>query len=773
MEWNKTFSNRLTSVILALALLLSLFSGCAHATPTDSANASTDGLTLSSEHAITSSGIPVDTAKIISTVSEEIIDEIVKSSDKVLSTNWEDYQGDLETFVYGLIINQLEYRYDVFPAFTDLLNGESVYGLAYTDYEECFVADDQSEYAFEAGFIPFWGEPDIPAEDFNSGLEIYNLDYTDSKASFFMAYGSDTFKEHCVVYGQYLQYGIDDAGKIFYDAKEYVRGECDESIGSLYSYDEARYVFDVDVGEYIDVTGTSLNNQVDYKEIEAEINRILEIQDVNFVSVDVTTNAYVAQEAVISYLLSLQEESFLGYSVNDLVNAANELDPLECYRITADGIEIVALDYDGGASEVTRWLVGTCCVIVTAVAMVGSVVFIECPPLSALAGAMAGTAIDIFMQVVISGETLDNLNWGKVALAAATGAVSGFLGPYICATTEGLSYFVLDTTVDGLVGGIEYAVNAWIEGEQGEEIIERFGYGFALGIGLSAGFKAAGYVVSKIATKVTPSIIKLSERVFPKLTGKVSALFSSAGATLYSLKKAADSTIFHSDYISRKIATKQLQKLIQENSNELTDKAFNALGREDIIDAEGNALTKDALKELFTNADNGTVLAKFRKGDELVDIVKENNTIGIMFDPTKYQTVEIPGGLSADRGINFEEAATILRNQWLDDPAIMPESIALALRNRGKDLEDLMPSDLVSIIQKSDWVIHENIDMRTITLVSRSLHEEIKHMGGIGIGNTLGLGGESIYKYLKSHMGQEFFDRLVSAAASNAVIAAD
>ena len=102
----------------------------------------------------------------------------------------------------------------------------------------------------------------------------------------------------------------------------------------------------------------------------------------------------------------------------------------------------------------------------------------------------------------------------------------------------------------------------------------------------------------------------------------------------------------------------------------------------------------------------------------------------------------------------------MLKEQWLDDPSLIPESIAAAIRSRGKDLEDLMPGDLVSIIQRSDWVIHENMDRISATLVPRAIHQDVKHMGGVGLA-----------KYLKSHMGMEYFDRLVSTAATGSVIA--
>ena len=759
MTRNNSVVKRFLSVILVLSFLTSFLSGCsekevplpspAHTTPIENSPTTT-------------------TPPIINT--EEIVDAAVETiientqGTKVLSTRWEDYVGDPETFIYGLIINQLRYKYDVFPASIDLSNGTTVYGIAYTDYTECYVSDDESVCCFEAGFVPYCGEPPVPDDDFNSGLQIQNLDYSDPTVSFVFAFGSSTFTEHCVVYGQYVKYGVNENGQVFYETTKYQKGECDEELGSLYSYDEARFVFDVDVGTYINVTGTSLYGQIDYSELENEINRILDEQDANFVSVDIESCAYLAQEAVTSYLLSLQDETFLGYNVEELVTAAKELDPLECYRLTKEGLITVNLDYDGGASELTKWLVGSACVIVTAVAFVGSVVFIECPPLSALSSAMAGTAIEIFMQVVISGETVDNINWGKVALAAATGAVSGFLGPYIYATTAGAGYFLADSALDALLGGIEHAVYAWMDGADCEDVIKSFGYGFALGFALSAGFKAAGAVAGKLFEKLSPGVAKLAERVFPRLTGRISSLSSRFGSIIYGLKKAADSTVFHSKYISRKLALRQLSRLIEDGSDELIEKALTNLSNTDIVDSNGMILSKEQLRILFDSADDGSVLAYFKKGDELVQIVKKNGMIGIVFDPTKYQTVTLPMGLVSDRGANFEEAAKLLKEQWLSDPSLIPDSLAEAIASSGVALEDMMPNDIVSIISDSrnGWVMHENIDMESITLVPRWLHDKniggISHMGGVGL-----------HKFVKSHMGTDFFERLLSAAATGLV----
>ena len=65
------------------------------------------------------------------------------------------------------------------------------------------------------------------------------------------------------------------------------------------------------------------------------------------------------------------------------------------------------------------------------------------------------------------------------------------------------------------------------------------------------------------------------------------------------------------------------------------------------------------------DAKDGTILGYFKKGDELIQIVKKNSMVGIVFDPTKYQTVEIVGGLTTNRIKNFENVMTVFKDKYL------------------------------------------------------------------------------------------------------------
>ena len=104
-----------------------------------------------------------------------------------------------------------------------------------------------------------------------------------------------------------------------------------------------------------------------------------------------------------------------------------------------------------------------------------------------------------------------------------------------------------------------------------------------------------------------------------------------------------------------------------------------------------------------------------------------------------------------NRDENFKKAAEKFLEDWKANPDKVPESISQAIKEQGKELEDITADGLVDIIQKSDWVMHENLDLKTITLVPRALHDKVKHLGGFAIA-----------KHIKKMISSKYFDRLLS-----------
>ena len=730
--------DRTISLVLSLALLMSLLTGCGRQKTPDT---TVEPMTP-----------VVDKQEIVDAIAESI-----QAVPLVVSTNYEDYIGDIETFICGLLTRQLEYKYDVFPAYAELSDGTAVYGLAYTDYSECLTNDDESEVYFAVGLLPFAGEMSIPQEEFDSGLMVYNLDVACEGYNFFLKYSSEAFSEHCVVYGQYVKYGADENGYMFYETAPYERGVCDETLGSLYSYDDGRYVLDIDVGTYAPVSGESLSSQIDYEELERLINECLENQDKNFAKVDIVSNLYFAQEAVISYLLSLQEETFLGYDVDLLIEEAEKLDPKECIQITETGLEVINISDipSEGTKPLVEWLVGASCIMVTAVGLVGSVVFIECPPLSAAAGAVTGAAIDIFMQVVISNNSLADVDWTKVALAVATGAVTGFLGPYMMAIQSAPVYFLADSALDGIMGGIEYTVAAWLDGAEGREMIESFGLGVALGFGLSSAFKGAGKIAGKLLSKAEPAVTALSEKVFPKVSSRISDFSNNIASQLTRLKTVADHSAFHSEYVANKMAFRQLARLI-DGSDELQRKTIRHLSNLDMVDADGNIVTKKMIGDLLDETQDGTVIAYINLDQGAVKVINRGGLPDMVFDG---QSVTLDR-LVDNRTTNFTHAAEKLKEKWMADPSQIPQSIKAAISDSGVELANMSAAKLRGILRNrsNGYVLHESIDMKTVTLVSIELHDAVKHMGGYGVA-----------KFIKACMGSVYFDRFLAAASSGLV----
>ena len=741
--------DRVVSLILICSLLLSLLSGC------------------SNKPSETVPNVKPSESPVINTqeIAEDIISDLQVET-LAYSTNWEDYVGDVETFVYGLMMKQMETDYDVFPSFVHLSGGTEVYGIAYTDYSECFTNEDNTEVVFSAGFISFPGEPELPQEDFDAGLFIEPLDYVDENTKFLFKFSSEECKDHCVAYNQYIIYGIDAKGQITYTAEEYVPKVCDESIGSLYSYDEGRYLYDVDFVGYNPLTGEALSSQIDYDALVAQINGYLKTQDANYAEVDIVTNLYFAQEAVVSYFLSLQEETFLGYDVDLLVDEANKLNPEECLQITSDGIEIIDISIipSEGPAPLVKWLVGASCVVLTAAGIVGSMVFSVCPPLSSASGAVTGAAMDIFMQVVISNQALSDVDWTKVALAAVTGAVCGFLGPYIMATTSGAGYFFADSALDALMGGIEQTVSAWLDGADGKQMLKSFGLGIALGFGISAGFKGVGKVVELVGKGAG----KLSNKIAPKLAGKVSSLAGKLDpitgkitSVLDDLKEAANKAGLQSEFITKKMANRQLLKLRNQGDEKALRDAIDQLTNATMRDANGNIITKQMLKEMFSEAGDGDVLAYIDFDGELVRVIKKNGLVGLQFDPSKYQSVTIDN-MGPNREANMVAAVEKLKADWIKNPSRMPQAIKDIIDKSDKELTDVSGNWLKARIVEAGYTLHENLDLKTVTLVTRAIHD--KTQGGLAHA-----GGVSLAKYLRAHLGINYFDRFLSAAASGLV----
>lgn len=400
--------------------------------------------------------------------------------------------ANIDYLVYEKLFNGYSMAYDTFDAVIILPDGTELYGIAYCDYSCYFEREDKTGGYFPAGFLIDGGNSEISKEDLKEGLVIENLSYSDDRYGFVLGYETEPYLEHFVVDGKYVKYGVDDHGMIVHTECEYKKELVDTSLGALYSYDEKRYLYDPDVGDFKPVNGDSLYSSIDYKEIEAEVNRILEEQDQNFSTVEIQTAAHFSQDAVRSYLLSLQEETFLGYSVDVLVEEVSKLDPMECFRLTPEGYVVLEIEsIPKTPSALAKWTVGISCGIVVA----GSIALnVFVPATTPLVGAICGAAIDSFMQVVIENHAVEDINWKKVAVSATAGALMAWACPLgASAITQSvgartgsvalskLAGYGFLTISNSVVSGATNAAFTIIDEGSSDEIFNSFLIGAALG----------------------------------------------------------------------------------------------------------------------------------------------------------------------------------------------------------------------------------------------------------------------------------------------------
>ncbi len=665
-----------------------------------------------------------------------------------ISYDWKDYAGNLDTLVYGLLTNELESVYDVFNAEIELDDGSVIYGLGYSAFDGFYEAEDGYGF-FPAGFLAFIGEKGLPDNLVEAGVEIINLDYDDPKYSFVYAYGCESYYEHCVVWNQYLKYGVDEKGRITYTAREYEKNCWDRSLGSLYSYDAGRYIYDLNVGNYVYLSGSSLNAQIDYDALEAEINRILEEQDFNFSTQDIETSVYLAQEAVEDYLLSLQEESFLGFNVKELIACASEIDPMTCIRITPDGF--VEIDLGKGSpgepTALVKWMTGISCGIIIASTLA---LDLFVPALTPLSGAVSGAAFEVFMQVVVENQNLEDINWTKVAVSATSGALLAWACPLLASgVTEGvvnimgntvaasalskLAGFATLTFSNSLVTGATSAAYAIIDGKTDEGVLNAFVIGAAVG--------GACTVVASAASAASNIILNIIERTHPdswiiRATNSVGTFIGEHQIHLFTenIEKilAPKSVYAASECALNEIKSQRTsEKILVDAVKQLpSDKNHNIVK----LDSDGKVLNK-----LEIEANGGDCIIKLT--DDCDPLLKSKlEAYGVSEIKVKNGDVDFSGiseydfepvaGIGSDRDKNMQAYFKQLANDWSENPAVIPPDIKAILTD--SQIENLNSTMVQKAFSDASFTLHEAMN-GTVSVVDTYIHSKIGHFGGVAL----------------------------------------
>jgi RHS repeat-associated protein len=159
------------------------------------------------------------------------------------------------------------------------------------------------------------------------------------------------------------------------------------------------------------------------------------------------------------------------------------------------------------------------------------------------AGFIIGGIFELGAQLISNGGNLQNVNWGKIGVAAATGAVTAALGPIAGAIVSGTSNVILDS-MDGVADP--------------EKLLASFTIGAVSSI--------AGYGAAKAVQKIggNMAIKSLSKLPKAKIKMKVGKLYGLKGSELNRIKDISYLTRRYSD-IGEKLLGKTIPQVVNSN----------------------------------------------------------------------------------------------------------------------------------------------------------------------------------------------------------------
>ena len=501
-------------------------------------------------------------------ISDDTIPKNVENT--VEETFEEEDYFDSRYFIYNLIKEDLSNSYDTNYATVNVSENKIVEGFSFTDYSSGYESEDGQIY-FSSNFISFPNEENITDKEKENGLEILINNSKDDKYSFVYDLEAEDIHKHLIINNTYVSYDIIN-NSLSYNESEYQVGmDLDISRGNLYNYDTNEFDYIVEPTTFVPTTGISLIGQSTYQEIIDEINNIINTQDINLSYQELQTQVEKSKELFNSYLLGLQEETFLGIPTQDLITITNSLDPMQHLRLGVDykgntTIHIIEIDKLPSVSEkvVTGIICGLGAVLGLVCNIVGKAVPVVAPILSSLGGALTGAAIEAFTQVIINNTAISDINWAKIGIAAASGAVSGLITGGLDILQIGsvglkqtLMLSLIDIMCDGLVGGLEQYALAKIDGKTIEEAQSSFGEGVLAGLIVSAGFK----IITSVGSKV-------SKLVKTKIAAKKSLKQVIDNGQIILVKDIPEDFIddYKINYHSKKGASEALEKLTDTSS---------------------------------------------------------------------------------------------------------------------------------------------------------------------------------------------------------------
>lgn len=381
---------------------------------------------------------------------------------------------------------------------------------------------------------------------------------------------------------------------------------------------------------------------------------------------------------------------------------------------------------------------------------------------SPIYGAITGAAIQIFMEVVVENKTLSNVNWSKVAISAAAGALCSFIGPHVgSAVANGvgsaigagtkismevgvaIAKYVGDAACilsNSVIIGATSAAFTAIDGGSYEDIAKSFGIGVGLGVALGVAFELVGASISKIASTINTK--------FPNNWAQraVTNVKSFINGHQVSLGKMDDILIAKSTYQAAYQGFTSARSNLN-TYNELLTKAVRCLpGKNNknfqICDTKGTPITKS---ELISNGGNGKIVLKDTidpnikqllvdsKGNPITELKIINGEIDFSDIASAKVTIDTP--ITTNRRANYINFDKELANEYNKNIEIIPKNIKKYFDYYGFNYQNgqLKETTIYRMRVSLGMTWHEAMDCHSAYLVDTSIHSKLSHYGGIAV----------------------------------------
>ncbi len=250
---------------------------------------------------------------------EQELGELADENAEIYSMVFSAVQVDLKNAGFEVSAGVAQSEYE---------DGYSALGLYYVDRDVNLFSSNQ---IMSCGFVEIVDDEDDYYDAFRSNELIYVIDtdtiegQTSQEDDLFYVYSynyENIHSYHFIYQNKYITYYQESEMRVKYTVQDNVKENYDLLLGSLYNYDTDRYVYDDSIfDEYQTHSGMSLFSEEDYTALELLMKEQVAAQEQAGYYVEELTIVYISPEAIQTYLLSDEEETFFGYSVSALTES--------------------------------------------------------------------------------------------------------------------------------------------------------------------------------------------------------------------------------------------------------------------------------------------------------------------------------------------------------------------------------------------------------------------------------------------------------------------